>query len=222
MDEYEYAIKVPKDRIAVIIGEKGEKKRELEEVLGVDVQIDSEEGDVTLSGTDAIALFTAREVIKAIARGFNPDLAKQLLKTDNVLEVISLPDYGNSKNHMIRLKGRVIGEGGRSRSTIEELARNHFKRVLPPIAKLTPEQARRNSPVLTVPARSGPLLLPVGALEGPEYLRQTNDLAAAWRGRGRTCAVMEMPGLHHFSIICQLEDPGSDLSLAILRQMGSA
>ena len=122
MDEYEYAIKVPKDRIAVIIGEKGEKKRELEEVLGVDVQIDSEEGDVTLSGTDAIALFTAREVIKAIARGFNPDLAKQLLKTDNVLEVISLPDYGNSKNHMIRLKGRVIGEGGRSRSTIEELA----------------------------------------------------------------------------------------------------
>lgn len=121
MDEYEYAIKVPKDRVAVIIGEKGEKKRELEEALSVDVHIDGEEGDVTLSGTDAIALFTAREVIKAIARGFNPDLAKQLLKTDYVLEVINLPDYSGSKNQMIRLKGRVIGESGRSRSTIEEL-----------------------------------------------------------------------------------------------------
>jgi ribosomal RNA assembly protein len=122
MDEYEYAIKVPKDRVAVIIGEKGEKKRELEEALGVDVQIDSEEGDVVLSGGDAIALFTAREVIKAIARGFNPDIAKQLLKTDYILEIVSLSDYSNGKNQMIRLKGRVIGEGGRSRNTIEELA----------------------------------------------------------------------------------------------------
>ncbi len=86
--------------------------------------------------------------------------------------------------------------------------------------KLTPEQARRNSPVLQVPGRSGPLLLAVGALEGPEYLRQTNDLAAAWRGRGLTCDVLEMSGLNHFSIIGQLEDPASDLSHAMLRQMG--
>src|SRR5262249_42948034 len=34
---------------------------------------------------------------------------------------------------------------------------------------LTTEVARRNSPVHLAPARSGPLLLPVGGLEGPEY-----------------------------------------------------
>jgi ribosomal RNA assembly protein len=122
MDEFEYTLKVPKERVAVIIGEKGEKKRELEEALGIDITIDSDEGDVTLSGGDAIALFTAREVVKAIARGFNPDVAKQLLKTDYMLEVISLPDYTGSKQQMIRLKGRVIGESGRARNTVEELA----------------------------------------------------------------------------------------------------
>jgi arylformamidase len=86
--------------------------------------------------------------------------------------------------------------------------------------KLTPDQVRRNSPVLQVPARSGPLLLAVGAEEGPEYLRQTRDLARAWRGRGLPCEVLEMPGLHHFSIVWQLESPESDLGRAILRQMG--
>lgn len=122
MDEHQYELKVPKERIAVIIGEKGEKKRELEESLKVKISVDSEEGDVTLRGKDALAVFTAREVIKAIARGFNPDIAKQLLKPDYLLEIVSLSDYAGSKDQMTRLKGRVIGEGGKSRSTIEELA----------------------------------------------------------------------------------------------------
>jgi len=122
IEQFAYDIKVPKERIAVIIGEKGEKKRELESALGVQMRVDSEEGDVSLSGADAVALFTAREVIKAIARGFNPEIAKQLLKTDYLLEVINIGDYATGKNQMIRLKGRVIGENGRSRTTIEELA----------------------------------------------------------------------------------------------------
>jgi arylformamidase len=86
--------------------------------------------------------------------------------------------------------------------------------------KLTPEQARRNSPVYLAPARSGPLLLAVGALEGPEYHRQTDDLAAAWRRRGLPCEVLDMAGHDHFSIGMQLGDPASDLSRAVLRQMG--
>ncbi len=86
--------------------------------------------------------------------------------------------------------------------------------------RLTPEQVRRNSPVLAVPARSGPLLLAVGALEGPEYHRQTEDLAAAWRARGLRCEVMDMAGHDHFSIAMQLDEPASELSRAILGQMG--
>jgi arylformamidase len=84
---------------------------------------------------------------------------------------------------------------------------------------LDPAAARRNSPVHLPPPTRSPLLLPVGGLEGPEYLRQSTDLAAAWGARGVPCEVREMAGIDHFSIVSQLEDPRSDLSLAILRQM---
>jgi arylformamidase len=89
------------------------------------------------------------------------------------------------------------------------------------VMKLSPDEARRNSPVHLAPPRSGRLLLAVGADEGPEYHRQTSDLARAWRRRGLACTVMDMPGLNHFSIITQLEDPKSELSRAILGQMAT-
>jgi arylformamidase len=85
---------------------------------------------------------------------------------------------------------------------------------------LGPEQTRRLSPVSLVPERSGPLLLPLGGLEGPEYHRQTDELARAWWKRGLPCEVMDMPGLNHFSIVAQLGDPASELARTILRQMG--
>lgn len=88
--------------------------------------------------------------------------------------------------------------------------------------RLTPEQARRASPIHLAPMCRGLLLLPVGELEGPEYHRQTEELARAWGRRGVAVEVMDMPGLHHFSIIAQLNDPASELSRAILRQMGLA
>jgi arylformamidase len=87
---------------------------------------------------------------------------------------------------------------------------------------LTQDQARRNSPVALPPPRAGSLLLAVGDREGPEYLRQTRDLAAAWRRAGRPCDVLEMKDQDHFRIVTQLEDPQSELSRAILRQMGVA
>jgi arylformamidase len=87
------------------------------------------------------------------------------------------------------------------------------------VMKLSPAVARRNSPVHLTPPRSGRLLLAVGGDEGPEYHRQTDDLAAAWGKRGLACTVMDLPGVNHFSIIAQLEDPKSELSRAILGQM---
>ncbi|MGH7321717.1 MAG: alpha/beta hydrolase [Candidatus Rokuibacteriota bacterium] len=85
---------------------------------------------------------------------------------------------------------------------------------------LSPEQARRNSPVHLSPPRAAPFLLPLGGLEGPEYHRQTEELTAVWRSHGVPCEVMDIPGIHHFSIVTQLEEPTSELSRAILRQMG--
>ena len=121
-EEYSYELKIPKDRIAVLIGKNGDVKKAIEENTKTKLQIDSKEGDVIISGNDAINLFTTREIIKAIARGFNPELAQQLLKTDYVLETISMNDYaGKSKDAAQRLKGRVIGKEGKTRTIIEEL-----------------------------------------------------------------------------------------------------
>lgn len=87
---------------------------------------------------------------------------------------------------------------------------------------LTPEQARRLSPIHLAPGRAGPLLLAVGGLEGPEYHRQTEAQAAAWRARGLPGQVLDLPGHHHFSIAGELASPGTPLSRAILAQMGLA
>ncbi|MAG91090.1 RNA-processing protein [Candidatus Woesearchaeota archaeon] len=122
MVEYSYELKVPKSRVAVIIGKEGSVKKDLEESTKTKLEIDSKEGDVFVSGEDALGLYTAREIIKAIGRGFNPDIAKLLLKPDYIFEVVDLKEFiGKSKDAMLRLKGRVIGKEGKSRRLIEEL-----------------------------------------------------------------------------------------------------
>lgn len=121
-EEYSYTIKIPKDRIAVLIGVKGKDKKELEEYASASIEVDSKEGDVTISGKDPVKLYALREVVKAIARGFNPDTARLLLKPDYMLEIISLKDYGlDNKNRLIRIKARIIGTKGKARRTLEEL-----------------------------------------------------------------------------------------------------
>jgi ribosomal RNA assembly protein len=120
--EYSYGMKIPKDRIAVLIGVKGKSKKDLEEYCRAKINIDSKEGDVTISGTDAVKLYELREVIKAIGRGFNPETALLLLKPDYMLEVINLKEYGaDNKNKLIRIRSRVIGTGGKARRTVEAL-----------------------------------------------------------------------------------------------------
>lgn len=121
MEEYSYDLRIPKERIAVIIGKGGDIKNSIEDAAKVRLDIDSKEGDVTLSGSDPILLYSAREVIKAIGRGFNPETAISLLKQDYALEIVSLMDYAKTKNDVVRLKGRVIGSEGKSRRTIEGL-----------------------------------------------------------------------------------------------------
>jgi len=128
MVEYSHELKVPKNRVAVIIGKEGSVKKDIEASTNTKLNIDSKEGDIFVSGEDALGLYTAREIIKAIGRGFNPEIAKLLLKPDYVFEVVDLSEYvGKSKEAMmLRLKGRVIGKEGKSRALIEELTECHI------------------------------------------------------------------------------------------------
>ena len=120
--EFTYEIKIPKDRIAVLIGKSGETKKKIETETHIKLNINSKDGDVSISGEDALGLYTAREVVRAISRGFNPEYALQLLKSDYSFEVFNIIDYvGKNKNAILRLKGRIIGKEGKARRIIEEL-----------------------------------------------------------------------------------------------------
>jgi len=124
--EFVYELKIPKERIAVLIGKEGETKQELEDAAKTRMNVDSKEGDITLTGEDSIKIYSLREVVKAIGRGFNPEIAKLLLKQDYSLEVLPLLNYVKNKNHFERIKGRVIGAGGKARGTIEHLTQTHI------------------------------------------------------------------------------------------------
>ncbi|MBS3116589.1 RNA-processing protein [Candidatus Woesearchaeota archaeon] len=124
--KFSYEMKIPEERVAVLIGKDGETKKEVEEATNSILEI-SKEGDVVITGDDGLLLFNAREVVHAIARGFNPRIALLLLKGDYSFEIIDMKDVvGKSKNTLERLKGRVIGRKGRARQEIENLTDTHI------------------------------------------------------------------------------------------------
>jgi ribosomal RNA assembly protein len=119
-------VKIPLERVGVVIGPSGKDKRRIEEACGVDLVIDSETGNVEIilmpETKDVSILLQVENMIKAIGRGFSPQRAFKLLEEEVYLDVIDLTDYvGRSKNALDRVRGRVIGQNGRSREVIEEL-----------------------------------------------------------------------------------------------------
>ena len=120
--EFGYEVKIPKERVAVLVGVKGNVKNKVAKALGIKITVDSREGDVLLKGDDSLSLLTAQNIVKAIGRVFNPDVAMNLLDESNYLEVVDIEQYvGGSKSNLIRVRARVIGTGGKARRTIEEL-----------------------------------------------------------------------------------------------------
>lgn len=122
---FEQIIKIPQDRIGVIIGKGGKVKEEIEQKCNVTIEIDGENGDALVSsGPSPLTKaepFKAIEIILAISKGFSPERAYRLLAED-ILQLIDIRDYaGKSANSMQRIKGRIIGKAGKSRKTIEEL-----------------------------------------------------------------------------------------------------
>jgi len=127
MDQLQYELKIPKDRLAVLIGKGGTTKVEIEKSTKTEIEVDSKEGDIFITGSDGLGIYTAREVITAIGRGFNPELALLLLKVDYSFELISLTDVcGKSKDNLVRVKGRIIGREGKTRTHIEELTETYI------------------------------------------------------------------------------------------------
>ncbi len=116
-------IRIPKERIAVAIGSEGEVRERIEKETKVKIDYDSEGGVVTIKGSDEnpLSALTARDVIKAIGRGFSPKKAFRLFDERMYLDVIDITDYtGDSDKAKERMKGRLIGRNGKTRKIIEE------------------------------------------------------------------------------------------------------
>ena len=127
MDELQYELKIPKERIAVLIGREGQNKKDIETATKTTLNIDSEEGDILIHGEDGLGIFIAKEVATAIGRGFNPEIALLLLKVDYSFEAIDFADYaGKSKENQVRIKGRIIGREGKTRRIIEEMTETYL------------------------------------------------------------------------------------------------
>ncbi len=115
---------IPKQRIGVLIGKNGEVKKRIQEATQTVIHVDSQTGRITIlpEGEEGIIdLLTARNIVMAIGRGFNPNKAMKLLNEQYVLEIINLEEYvGRSRNALVRVKGRIIGKNGKTREIIEQ------------------------------------------------------------------------------------------------------
>jgi len=122
---FEKIVRIPVDRVGALIGRSGRVKSQVEKNCSVKLDIDSESGEIEIQSDgsiDQIQPFKAVEIVTAIGRGFSPEKAMTLLKEENSLHVIDLRDFaGKSPQQIERIKGRIIGEGGRARANMENL-----------------------------------------------------------------------------------------------------
>ncbi|MEM3745037.1 MAG: KH domain-containing protein [Candidatus Bathyarchaeia archaeon] len=121
-------VKIPRERIGVLIGQNGTTKDYIQKKLPVNLDIDSETGDVTITlrddAEDPSLLFRAKDIVLAIGRGFPPEKAFKLLEgEDYMLDIIDLREIlGKSESELRRVRGRIIGKEGKAREMIEELS----------------------------------------------------------------------------------------------------
>jgi len=120
-------VRIPKERVGVLVGPEGKVKQYIEEKLMVELQIESEAGGVSIvlseNTKDPTMLFKAKDVVTAIGRGFSPEFAFRLIRNEeDIFDFIDLRTiFGRSESDIKRIKGRIIGANGKTRGLIEQL-----------------------------------------------------------------------------------------------------
>jgi len=118
-------LSVPKERVGVLIGHKGETKKQLEELSQTKIEIDSKEGEVIIDDQEAedpLTCLKVENVIRAIGRGFSPDRAMRLFSENMDFFIFDVHDYvGKKEAHIRRLKSRIIGSRGKTKRVLETL-----------------------------------------------------------------------------------------------------
>ena len=123
-------IRIPMDRIGVLIGHDGETKKKIEKISNVNLEIYSKNGEVRFNDQeidDPLKIFKIENIVRAIGRGFSPEHAFLLMNDDIDLYIFDIHDYvGKKPSHVQRLKSRIIGQNGKTRHIIEELTNSYI------------------------------------------------------------------------------------------------
>jgi len=120
-------VKVPKERIAVLIGKDGRIMSMVKRATGgVRMEVDSETGEVNIDGEDAqdpTMVLKAADFVKAVGRGFSPERAMKLFDDDYYFQLYDIRDYcGKNPKQVRRLRSRIIGTDGKTRRIIEDIS----------------------------------------------------------------------------------------------------
>lgn len=117
------------------IGRIIRNKTKLEELLGI--KISNRGKEVTINGTPENE-HEAIQVIDALNQGFPYSEAIAIKKEEKILQIVNIKDYTN-KSNLERVRGRIIGQGGKALKTLSlltdsamELKENHVTVIADP------------------------------------------------------------------------------------------
>ncbi|MBT3582515.1 RNA-processing protein [Candidatus Woesearchaeota archaeon] len=114
-------ILIPMERIAVLIGKKGNDRRALEKLGKVKFWIDSNSNEVTINSNDVDKIYFAKRVVELVGRGFSPKSAAKIFDDKYSAELIDLSDFGaKERKQRERMVGRLIGTKGRTKLIMEK------------------------------------------------------------------------------------------------------
>jgi ribosomal RNA assembly protein len=107
-------VKIPEERLKIFRN----YVEKLEKISGCNVKVNE---DILIETEDPLLGMRVKEVIKAFGRGFDFDVALNLLDEEYYLETINIQEFsGKSRKRFIVIKGRVIGREGKAKELIEK------------------------------------------------------------------------------------------------------
>ncbi|HTY43655.1 MAG TPA: KH domain-containing protein [Patescibacteria group bacterium] len=98
-------------------------KKKLEKELKISIEIQGQ--DIILEG-EGENEYIAEKVIDALDFGFSINKALKIKKEDSIFEILDIKSYTRQKNFQ-RVKGRIIGVGGKVIKTLSDLTGCDFE-----------------------------------------------------------------------------------------------
>ncbi len=107
---------IPKDRVKILL----KSIPKLEEKLNCKIEV-SGDNEVNIDG-EAYDEYNARNVLIALGRGFDVQVALKLLNEDFFFTSINLKEEFKTPKNIHRIKARLIGNEGKTKTYVEEVS----------------------------------------------------------------------------------------------------